>query len=159
MFRYFCNPMERFKSFTALLLLLTYTVGCAHGLIPHCDLAEDVHASKHHHEHVTLQNMDDDDVLHAGHLDDSLVDFVFCVIEDLGHHQDANVHVCMDEVTDLKTNTSSFKKMKLAAVAHVLFSIQTDETPVTIGSTPCNEHPQRMAYVANLPQRGPPSIS
>ena len=77
----------------ALILILTYSVGFAHGLIPHCsdDHSTEFHAGTHDHAHHSHTSEDHDvedhaHVEHGDHYDEDFFDYLECLLEGVQHH-------------------------------------------------------------------------
>ncbi|MCB0410726.1 MAG: hypothetical protein KDD29_10940, partial [Flavobacteriales bacterium] len=87
--------MQIIRSSISFLLLLVYSISFAHDLIPHCHFSEateqiaaengEQHPHLENHKHAKIEDLDDDDILHQNHLDDSLFDFLVCIFSELDH--------------------------------------------------------------------------
>lgn len=152
--------MKIFKLAISLFLLLTYALGSAHGLIPHCQemILGDSSASHHHHEHhqhTPEDNIDHEHIVHKDHLDGGVFDFILCFLSDIEHP--AN-HCSIEHFAPKKTikNFKTFSKDKLI---DTFFAINNSnelsdipnrnfiESTLSFLSPPLN----------NSPHRGPPT--
>lgn len=155
------------KFFISFLLLLTYTFGFAHDLIPHCQelaIGEKQNISHHHHEHhqhepdVKLSS-EHDHIVHEGHYDENIYDLIVCILSELEHPADDDCHVSHYIPTKLNTDlTKQVSKTKIIAILVSVFSLTdqrkslyeyNSEVAVQYSSPP----------LGNSPNRGPPSIS
>lgn len=159
--------MQFVKSIISLFLLLTYSIGFAHDLIPHCHVDEameymiEEHGEKHHHlehhNHAKIEDLDDDDVLHENHLDDSLFDYVVCLLSELQHNEDL-AHQHYISATINNDSEKGFAKTKLLAVLLITcFELTSDESFVPIDRY--NESYSQLPFVVSPPHRGPPFLS
>lgn len=100
------------RVFISLILILTYTVGFAHNLIPH---HSDVHefgnhtevAHNHaHHVHDDINSLEEDHshVEHGDHFDEGLLDYLICLFEGVHHHHSCEAQ-CTAQISTFKYST------------------------------------------------------
>lgn len=87
------------KVFVSIFLLLTYTVGLAHEVIPHSHYnlvghshgnnkqAPDQHPADHQHHQ---ENCENDHFTHGDHCDEDLLEYVVCLVSEKGHPATCN---------------------------------------------------------------------
>jgi hypothetical protein len=161
------TPMRLVKSIISLLLLLTYSVGFAHDLVPHCHVnkttnwtfknptKKDHHLA--HHKHTRAVDLDENTIVHENHLDDSLFDFVVCILSEIEHHEDFIHHHFIPGTTD----HSLEKKLNNPSLTHIIFVSGLEFSPKesTIPSDTFSAHYTEASFVASSPHRGPPTLS
>ncbi|MBD78784.1 MAG: hypothetical protein CL840_07680 [Crocinitomicaceae bacterium] len=93
---YLCLVQLR-KVIISLVLLLVYTTGFAHNLIPHCHQHENnpdahvhghMHVDSHSHEHADHHHVD-----HGDHIDEGIYDYLYCVLSEMKHHDHDDAHI------------------------------------------------------------------
>jgi hypothetical protein len=125
------------KIIISILLMLTYSVGFAHNLVPHCQemgyefmADKSVQAGHHHHKHhqnKLSENSDSvrDYISHSNHYDAGIYDLLLCILNEFGHPAtDCN----MENYIPVKSNdatTINLSKVKLI-VEIIIFIPQTD---------------------------------
>jgi len=151
--------MKILKTVISLFLLLTYSIGFAHNLVPHCSTfsPHESHPPSHQH-HNDLGEHDEDHVhvLHNSHIDEGVFDFVLCLATEAGDEENE----CIEEhCFTVNTNTVSLKKTAHLATAIVLFSITNEPVIATINNSLINEESLFYASppISNTPLRGPPT--
>lgn len=159
--------MQFAKAIISLLLLFTYSIGFAHDLIPHCHADEAIelitteHGENHHHlehhNHAKIENLDDDDVLHENHLDDSLFDYVVCLLSKLQHNQGL-AHLHFIHATTDNDSEKECARTSLLAVLLVTYVEFTSEEPFILFDRYIANNSQSPFIVAS-PHRGPPFLS
>lgn len=86
------------------MLLAVYAVSFGHNLVPHCHsddvIVENGFDSEHLncHQHASPENQDEDDVLHQDHLDDSLFDYLLCILSELEVDDTGLIHQTHAEI-------------------------------------------------------------
>ena len=160
--------MEFKRIVISCLLLVTYTLGFAHSLIPHCEAGDTEHQiaahegsnSHHHHEHhqhAPEDNVDHEHIIHNGHLDGGLYDFIVCLLSDAQHpRNDCNLQHYLPAITNDKIDTK-ISKTRLVATLFALccIIIQNEELP-SFSSELAN---YLSPHIEHTPYRGPPSFS
>ena len=82
------------KTVISLILILSYSIGFAHNLIPHCtdfhsdgEHSESAHHNHSHHTHDDGNFVEEnhDHVEHDDHFDDGYLDYLICLIDNLDH--------------------------------------------------------------------------
>jgi|GEM_PF-6550364 len=102
--------MRLLKSFISFLLILSYTLGLAHNIVPHEHDESTGHHKNHSHEHHhSAHDHHSSDIAHAGHHDHNLMDFMKCLLTDL-EHIDANLEYVFPQ---------KGVKLKTQAIGHV----------------------------------------
>jgi len=154
-------PFVKLKTIISLLLLLTYSVGFAHNLVPHCaDFDTEAHDNEHHHEHhsdAEEHGNEHDHVSHNNHLDENVFDYLVCLI----HETETPDSDCSAEHCFVLNNPTTFKKINKAQVAIVLFAIFQ---PIVHNETIVHystgiEINYLSPPLEKSPHRGPPSFS
>lgn len=158
--------MKIIKSVISVFLLLTYSLGFAHNLIPHCQelaIGEQQNISHHHHEHhqhepdVKLSS-ELDHIVHEGHFDENIYDLIACILSELEHPAD-DCH--NSQYVPTKSNNDLTKQLSKVKIVAILFSV--------LGFTNQSKSPSEYSCevavqyssppLDNSPNRGPPSIS
>ena len=149
----------------SFILLLTYSLGFAHNIIPHQHDSEThthnhSHDNAHDHSHSnSLAHNDHQHVSHGDHFDESLYDLLVCFL----HETDFKTDECnIYYIAPPKTNASSkAQTQQLLAVISTLFELVSDSenTPSKhiVGNDSTKDY--LSPSIANSPLRGPPSIS
>lgn len=158
--------MQIGKILISFFLLLTYSLGFAHEIIPHChieseiafgnDNGEDSHHHHEHHSHETDDHLDHEHINHQDHLDDGFYDFVVCLLSESEHSQSSTHH----HYVPSNPNSISFKgldKIKNAVtLLAVVTSIKCDIQLTEFGKE--NEDFYLPPPILYAPHRGPPSL-
>lgn len=160
--------MQIKRAIISCFLLFTYSLGFAHNLIPHCQElvseigifsnAKDGHHHLEHHTHVEIEDLDEDDILHENHLDDSLYDFIVCLLSEMEHP----VNECQVEHSIPSTlNDDLSKQLSKTKIIAVLCSVWGLTNPNESLSEYNSEAAVQYSSppLCNSPNRGPPSIS
>lgn len=136
-----------FKPFISVLLVLTYSLGFAHNLIPHChELMSETHSSEHHSAN------------HSSHevSEEGFLDLIVCIFSELEHSSDILKFERTDD-TD-KSFFSDLAKVKTLAIVAAFFHLVEVEQ-----ETPKTHNEQLLVYHApflvNTPSRGSPILS
>lgn len=155
--------MNYHKLIITILLLLTYSFGFAHNLVPHCnDFTEESHdhSSNHnHHFHSEGEELHDDhiDIAHDDHFDGGLFDFITCLVHESELPEDeCSVEHCFT----INPSTSSLKinKIQTAIILFAVFQpIAQDEADFL--STSDVEIKYLSPPLEDSPHRGPPFFS
>lgn len=147
------------------LLLCCYSIGFAHGLIPHCqdnagggELKTEHSENHHRHDrHVHTENDNEVHFIHQGHCDDGMLDLLICMM-------DETEHPCSDNstpyYTPAKTSDDPCDKPDHAKMAALLFAVfsewNVDGSNVEFGPETA------LVYLSppliDPPYRGPPTI-
>ena len=151
-------------------LLFTYSLGFAHNLIPHCETSNVKHqvaahheSSHHHHEHhehssEDEKGIDHEHILHNGHLDGDIYDFIVCFLSEMEHPtKDCNLEHFLLANSNDKVNTQLVKAKFVAVLFTVLCLVAQDE------ALPKSQSEFATVYLSppidDSPHRGPPSLS
>ncbi len=158
--------VRNLKFCISLFLLLTYTFGFAHNLIPHCqELAtgEKQNISHHHHEHHKHKpdvkpSYEHGHIVHEGHFDENIYDLIVCILSELEHPADnchSSHYILASQNNDL---TKQLSKVKIVAVLFSLLNFTNQRKPLSEYSC---EVAVQYSYppLDNSPNRGPPSFS
>ena len=153
--------MQFYKIIISLLLLLTYSFGFAHNLVPHCsDFSTENHNNTHnHHSHTSgeEQNAEHNHITHNNHFDEGVYDYLVCLV----HETETPESECsVEHCFTMNANDNSLKKLdKLQAI--ILFAVfqpivqdeaiesYFDNTEISYLSPP----------IEDSPHRGPPVLS
>ncbi len=146
----------------SFLLLLVYTLGVGHNVIPHCHhgTAGEGQADSHSHEHHTHsadEDLDHSHFEHADHLDHCVIDFLICVLSDSEHPhgEEENCHFLL-----LPPNVVSLKSLKQNKFYKALLHINSESA---IEKADWFEYDAISSYVppsfSTSKQRGPPQVS
>ena len=160
--------MQIIRSAISLFLLFVYSISFAHDLIPHCHFSEATekiaaeHGEQHHHlenhKHAKIEDLDDDDILHENHLDDSLFDFVVCLLSELEHPASDAAHQHYIPVNTNDNSKNELTKIKLVAVLTVVFNLSAvTESPLPFGNN--TTLVLQVPDIVSSPHRGPPFLS
>ena len=153
--------------FISFLLLLTYTFGFAHNLIPHCqELAtgQQQNISHHHHKHHDHKSdvkpsSKHDHIVHEGHYDENIYDLIVCFLSEMEHPADDDCHVSHYIQTNLNNDlTKQVSKTKIIAILVSVFSF-TDQRKSLSEYNSEDAVQYSSPPLGNSPNRGPPSIS
>ncbi|MCI5055487.1 MAG: hypothetical protein MRY83_05215 [Flavobacteriales bacterium] len=160
--------MQVIRSVISLFLLLVYSISFAHDLIPHCHFSEiteqiaSEHGHLHHHlknhKHAKFEDLDDDDILHENHLDDSLFDFVICLLSELEHPASEIPHHHYVPVNTNDNPKNEPTKFRLVSVLVSVFNLPIVTEPLI----PTGNDTTLVLEVPDIissPHRGPPLIS
>lgn len=115
------------KAIISCLLVLTYSIGFTHNLVPHCSgeidhvdvLSEDVH-HHNHHEHNDKDASDHNHVVHNNHFDSNYVDLVICLLEDVGQEAE---HCGQEHCFVISSKVLSLKNLPSTQLTYVLYSL------------------------------------
>lgn len=155
--------MQLSKIVISLILLLTYSFGFAHNLVPHCnDSGEENHnhtPSHNHHQHAEGEELDSDhsDITHNDHFDEGITDFITCLVnESESPEEECSVEHCFT----FSINNFSLKDISKIQTTIVLFAvfqpIVQDES-IAYSSTDV-EINYLSPPLEDSPHRGPPFI-
>ncbi|MEQ9187733.1 MAG: hypothetical protein RLP15_08355 [Cryomorphaceae bacterium] len=161
--------MQIKRALISLLLLLTYSLGFAHYLIPHCEANNIEHQvaahegnPHHHHEHhqhaFDDKHIDHEDIVHNDHLDGGVYDLVVCLLGDMEHpYQDCNLqHYLLSKTND--NVDIRLTNAKLVSILLTVFGFTDSNKALSEFSsevaTVCLSPP-----IGDSPHRGPPSLS
>ncbi|MCO6499091.1 MAG: hypothetical protein J5I47_01795 [Vicingus serpentipes] len=160
--------MKLIKPIIAVFLLLTYSFAFAVESIPHCHVDNHVEylgfgeEKNHHgnHNHVEIENKGADDVLHANHLDDSLLDFVICLLSELEHPESSifQQHINTSNIGNVDSRDVSEINM-IAVLASIFIRPVTIETNNEFAFAIPYLNRYKLLIVESSPHRGPPAIS
>lgn len=149
--------MQLKKTIISFLLIIAYSVGFAHELIPHYHVEDGVNigANEELHHHVTPNERDLNDITHDDHLDDNFLDFLVCIISHSEHSSHDNLEA-LHQGTDLSIDKSAPSN---------LMGLNGTEEPILIPlkkstkvrSKPCVSHWIERSSVQS--RRGPPIFS
>lgn len=149
--------IKRFIS--SLFLLLVYSLGFAHNLIPHCHdvneaFADHSELGHHHHEHSEIHDHDGENhehVAHGSHVDEGLYDFLVCILFEMEHQEHGSVLHFLPTTIKVVNSTQPFLVVlsNLSDVQEFDFIKPTFKTTVTPGYF--------SPLIGALSLRGPPS--
>lgn len=160
--------MQFNKLIISIFFLLTYSVGFAHNIVPHCagesdhyltSTSEDGH---HHHSHHNHENDDIDKehrhIVHEDHYDSNFFDYVVCLLNDTEHHGiDCQQELCFipnSEVFSVKNLIVS--KFLLLVKLYKPIVIE-DEQSYSIDVNLCSIY--LSPPIESCAHRGPPTFS
>lgn len=116
------------KVIISLFLFLTYSIGFAHNLVPHCTVdfensniaTKDSHHHHNHHEHNGEDEADHDHIVHEDHLDSGYLDLVICLLEDVEHGDE---ECGQEHCFTLSSNNLSLKNFSKIQMIYVVFGL------------------------------------
>jgi len=154
------------KVIISLFLLLTYSIGFAHNLVPHCSgeiehasLTEnDSHHQHGHHEHLDEDVAAHDHIAHENHYDEDYLDLVICMLDDVEHgDEDCEQEHCFI----LGSNNLSLKNLSNVQLIYLVVGLVqnsfTIEQPEYVSSEYCYNY--LSPPLEKSPHRGPPHTS
>ena len=154
------------KIFISMILLLTYSLGFAHNIVPHHHHAETEHheinheqAGHHHHHHKSSKDLNTDHkhISHGDHFDESLYDLLVCFLHEAQQEDECkNQHYIPVETNRVVINTFQINNL-----VTILFSInlETDMYETFSRHQINSETAYLSPLIEDTPLRGPPSIS
>jgi len=155
--------MNFHKLIISIILLLTYSFGFAHNLVPHCnDSGEENHnhaPSHNHHYHAEGEAIDAEhsDIAHDDHFDEGINDFITCLVnESETPEEECSIEHCFI----INSNSFSLKDINKIQVAIVLFTVTqpiVQNEPIAYSSTDL-EINYLSPPLEDSPHRGPPFI-
>lgn len=123
--------MSFLKSIISFFLLLSYSLGFAHDLIPHYHIGDEIehivaeysrsHYHLEHHKHTEVIKWDKDDLKLRNHLGISLFNYIVCLLTELEHPKGAHQHYVISAKSN-ETSEKVLKKNKLKVIDTVIFS-------------------------------------
>ncbi|MEX0812807.1 MAG: hypothetical protein WD048_11380 [Chitinophagales bacterium] len=138
--------MRMLKPFISALLVLTYSIGFAHNLIPHC---HELHKETHSKDHNSVNHVDEES-------EKRFLDLIFLFFSELEHSSDI-IKFERNKNTD-KSFLSDLAKVKTLAIVAAFFHLVEVEQ-----ETPTTHSEQLLVYHAsfqeNAPSRGSPILS
>ena len=149
----------------SILLLLIYSLGFSHNIIPHqhgveIEIHEHSHEknehSHHHHNSAKKIKTEHQHVAHGNHFDESLYDLLICFLHE--SHQDDD---CVTQYyISAKTNRTNINKLQVNKFITILFSIilENEDRLATGYQIYSNIDYHSQAIEVTSP-RGPPKIS
>ena len=153
--------MQLKKTVLSLVLLLSYSLGFAHNLLPHCSNPDQFSHSHHelheHHSDGELAESQHEHIAHDNHEDEGLYDFLLCLLSEADHHYhyELNTDFTFSNISEINLD---FLKVKFKAIA--VAEITPDYFTSFIPSRQLE--PQqfyRSPFVGHLRHRGPPHLS
>lgn len=159
-FVYFrCMHIKR--TVLSLVLLLSYSLGFAHNLLPHCSnpdqFSHNHHQLHEHHSNAELPDSQHEHIAHANHEDEGIYDFLLCLLSDVDHHyhDELNTDFTFSKISEVSLD---FIKVNINAV------LADDMAPNYYSSfLPSEQVYFHYAYsiplVGHLRDRGPPQLS
>jgi hypothetical protein len=148
------------RTVISLFLLLTYTLGFGHDVIPHQHNSDTHHHAETHHHHDGAthkhEHKQHDHVAHGNHFDSSLYDLIICFLSEASHATEE----CEFTHYTLSNTASAAKNTTQASSTISLYSsIVAETTNNTNGDdfnfSSINYRPRR---IASSPLRGPPTF-
>ena len=144
-----------------MFMLLTYSVGFAHNVIPHSHIDEthehsgSHEAHSHHHHPNENVHQDHDHVAHGDHYDEGFYDLFICFLHEAEHQEeDCEGHFYISTKSNRVVN-----KLQSNLFIAVLFSLVSE----TDGYNDSTEFDLNLAdsyrapSIVETPHRGPPS--
>lgn len=153
--------MQLKQSTFSLVLLLSYSLGFAHNLLPHCSnpdqFSHSHHQSHEHHSEELSNEVNDEHIAHDNHEDEGFYDFFLCLLSEVDHHYhyELNTDFTFSKISQLNLD---FLKVKIDAV-------QSDESEQRVFTffTPSLEFNIHQNYsipfIGHQNHRGPPYSS
>lgn len=150
--------MQFRKVLISCTLLLAYSFGFAHDLLPHChhdgaNASTHVveHDGHHHHDHEGHEH-------HDKHADESLMDLLICLLS-ATEHSDDHGNDCF--VVPTPTSAKANDRLADVQLAVVLYNLLVVPEEIVILSG-CNATATALSsgpFLSSAPQRGPPVVS
>lgn len=159
--------MQLRKVILSIVLLLSYSLGMAHDVLPHYhanDLHSDIavgiklHHHHSHHEHDPVEQPEHDHVTHEDHLDDGLLDYVICLLSEFDHESDDSEHLFYYPSNPEKINLKPVAKVKQALVLLSVLTAPAGDIQFT-GSTSEFTSVYEPPILSGIPLRGPPAFT
>lgn len=155
--------MRLSKIVISIMLLLTYSFGFAHNLVPHCnDSFEENHnhtPSHNHHNHSEGEEFDTEhsDIAHNDHFDGGVSDFLVCLV----HESETPDEECsIEHCFTINPNNFSLKDISKIQTAIILFAVSqpiVQNEPIAYSSMGL-EINYLSPPLEDSPHRGPPFI-
>ncbi|PCJ23903.1 MAG: hypothetical protein COA97_10715 [Flavobacteriales bacterium] len=154
--------MQLSKILISLLLLLTYSFGFAHNLVPHCGeiIPHEAHAPSHeHHQHSEgeKQLTKHSHVTHNNHFDEGVYDYLVCLVNET---DDSDTECSIEHCFTFSSNNFSLKKINKIQTAIVLFAVfqpTVQNESIAYSSTDL-EINYLSPPLEDSPHRGPPIV-
>ncbi len=153
--------MQLKRTILSLVLLLSYSLGFAHNLLPHCSNPDQFSHSHHQtHEHHTDAGdhaSHAEHIAHDNHEDEGLYDFLLCLLSEVDHHyhDELNTDFTFSKISELNLD---FLKIKINAVLN-----EIKKPSVFASFIPTVEVDLQRSYsvplIGHERHRGPPVIS
>ncbi len=153
----------------SFILLLAYSTGFAHNLIPHCSgnvehhISSNTEDSHHHHSHHqhdedSFDEVEHNHITHKDHYDSNYFDFIVCLFNDVNHAgSDCSQEHCF-LVSSESISVEDLIKTNLNILLTTIQVVDSSEEP-----TKCFEPEVSSKYLSppreNTPHRGPPLFS
>lgn len=159
--------MQLIKQIGSILLLLVYSLGMAHGAIPHSHyvgmtnsfvLEHGVeHNGHHHHYHNANYTENHTHVAHGAHFDNGLVDLLICLLSESEYEDIADLFFGGASVNGVSMDLA---KIQLAAVFAPFFTFEVAEVEI-IAAHGRSEADILYCYshTDSSSRRGPPTVS
>lgn len=150
--------MQIKKIIISLSLLLVYSLGFAHNLIPHCHgvdeaFVEHSDLGHHHHQHAAEHVHAEEDhqhVSHGSHIDENLYDFLVCILFEMEHQEHDSVFHYLPTAQKLVTKNQTNPVIVPVATFSAINNLSKPKNNVVIV----------LGYfsplINELPLRGPP---
>ena len=143
-----------------MFMLLTYSIGFAHNVIPHSH-SDEVHEHEtsgtehsHHHHSVEHAHVDHEHVAHGDHYDEGLYDLFLCFLHEAEHQEDdCDVHYFIPTKSNRVLN-----KVQSNLLVAVMFSLvnETDAYTAPADFEINLAESYRAPSIVDIPLRGPP---
>ena len=153
--------MQMKKTILSLVLLLSYSLGFTHNLLPHCSnpdqFSHNHHELHEHHSEEHSHDIEHEHIAHDNHEDEGLYDFLLCLLSEVDHHSHDELNA---EFTFSKTSKVNlgFLKVKFNAIAAEKISAEYFLSFTSVKSIDF-QHYYYSPHIWHLRHRGPPNIS
>ena len=153
--------MQMKKTILSLVLLLSYSLGFAHNLLPHCSNPDQLSHNHHElHEHYNGEGsseLDHAHITHNNHKDEGLYDFLLCLLSEVDHHTHDELNT---EFTFSKTSKVNlgFLKVKFNAITAEKISVEYFSSFISVQPIDF-QHFYYSPRIGHLRHRGPPQVS
>lgn len=150
----------------SFFLLLTYSLGFAHNLIPHQHDSETekhshAHDNKHEHHHHSepkKSKVEHEHISHGDHFDEGFYDLLVCFLHDADFHtDDCNTHYIAPTKTHRSLTNKSQKTLFVATLLAVTIEVEQPELATYFNVNSIIFYHSHS--IEDSPLRGPPSIS
>ncbi len=151
--------MQFYKTIISLLLLLTYSFGFAHNLVPHCGefANENYNEIQHYHHHKGGQdkNPEHQHIQHNDHADEGIYDFIVCLANET---DDSGTECTIEHCFTFNSTDTSLKNISKLQTAIILFAVLQPiiQKEVITPSFTAIEINYLSPLIENSPHRGPP---
>ena len=153
--------MQMKRTILSLVLLLSYSLGFAHNVLPHCsnpDQFSHSHCQTHvHHNEEGLHDIGHEHSAHDNHEDEGFYDFLLCFFSEVDHHYhyELNTDFTFSKISEINLD---FLKVKIHAVLTEVQKPRVFESFVSTREVE-DSSTYSIPIVGHERHRGPPQMS